>query len=180
MLKLTNGYNKTEILQQTKRLKGTYILIDEDYPHLKDAKMKEHKALMKYNKLINNGQTYGVQDCTETKLSHAGGANGGTGKRTATERSPEGDNLQNQTVEAITEFYDTLQNSVDEAKGEVIILGDFNGKTRKILGPYGENSISNNGKKLLEFRDLQILGLKKKILKIYQSTTISTGIDYIL
>ncbi|KAF2886930.1 hypothetical protein ILUMI_19243 [Ignelater luminosus] len=88
MLKLTNGCKKTEILQQTERKR--LVL------HLKDAKMNGHKALIKNNKLIIGGRTYGIQDLTETQLSHAGGASGSMGEQIATERSPEGDNLREQ------------------------------------------------------------------------------------
>lgn len=76
-MKMRNYETKVKIMKRTKELKGTQIFITEDFPkhvleerkvlsnHLKKAREIGHRAFMKYNKLIVNGEEYGVENIME-------------------------------------------------------------------------------------------------------------------
>ncbi|KAB0799267.1 hypothetical protein PPYR_07147 [Photinus pyralis] len=75
-IKLAQYETKIEVLKKAKNLKGTNIYIHEDFPkhvleerkvlatHLRTARESGHRAYLKYNKLIVNGEEYGVEDIT--------------------------------------------------------------------------------------------------------------------
>lgn len=110
LVKLTKESKGSEILRNAKNLRGTEIWINEDYPksireerrllvpQLKEARNKGHRAYIRYNRLVINNEVYrsddpgrkqGIEDGEEEK--------GSTGqKRTALERSPEGEDIGNQ------------------------------------------------------------------------------------
>ncbi|CAH1101650.1 unnamed protein product [Psylliodes chrysocephalus] len=74
IVKLNRESTRTVILQKTRSLKGTNILIDENYPKevqeerrkliikMKEARNKGHKAQLRYNKLIINDELYKEKD----------------------------------------------------------------------------------------------------------------------
>lgn len=103
---------KTKILRNAKHLKGTDIWIDEDYPkqiqeerkallpQLKEARAKGHRAVMKYNRLIIDGEIYRTEDdvCyegVERERKREEVKDNGQ-KRTLGERSPESSNIEEQ------------------------------------------------------------------------------------
>lgn len=56
------------------------------------------------------------------------------------------------------EFWQELSLTLDSAKGRDFIVGDFNGRVGKhdniyntIIGKYGEETVNNNGKRLINF-----------------------------
>lgn len=106
LLKLTTANKKMEILRETKRLKGSEIWIDEDYPKdileerkllipkLKEARNKGHRAQLRYNKLIINGEVCDIDNSKQ--LASAGQGKSGGEKRKTNVRSPESNNLDEQ------------------------------------------------------------------------------------
>uniref|UniRef100_A0A1Y1K306 Uncharacterized protein n=1 Tax=Photinus pyralis TaxID=7054 RepID=A0A1Y1K306_PHOPY len=108
IIKLTSGMKKTQILHSSKNLKGSNIWIDEDYsreileerkmliPHMKEAKQKGYKTQMKYNKLIINGEMYGIEELSSSHITE-GGERMNFAKRTVSERSPTGDSYMEQS-----------------------------------------------------------------------------------
>lgn len=69
-VELKKNNTKEEIMRKTKKLKGSTIYVNEDFPkeiqiqrkaliqHLKEARANGDKAILKYNKLIINGVEY--------------------------------------------------------------------------------------------------------------------------
>ncbi|KAK4875437.1 hypothetical protein RN001_011859 [Aquatica leii] len=98
---------KNEYFKNAKTLKGTDIWIDEDYPkevqderrrlipYMKEARNKGYKALIRYDKLIINNETYRTKDL-EKDEEHENGETSDKSrqKRTVNERSPESDKFQ--------------------------------------------------------------------------------------
>jgi hypothetical protein len=73
LTKLTSFSMKLEMLKKTKNLAGSKFRVDEDFawetrkirkgliPYLKDAKRRRHRAFLKKDKLIVNGQAYDLE-----------------------------------------------------------------------------------------------------------------------
>lgn len=96
-IEIDNWNNKIDILKATRLLKGTKIVIEEDYtketllerkqllPYMIEARQKGQRAFLNHNKLKINGRNYTIQEIIE---------NGKVDKkkkgRTISERSPEG------------------------------------------------------------------------------------------
>lgn len=107
LLKLTTRGKKMEILKNTNRLKGTDIWIDEDYTRevqeerrqllvpLKEARKKGHKAYLRHNKLLVNGDIYEIEN-GELRMTGRQATNRSI-KRTVSERSPQGPGLEEQS-----------------------------------------------------------------------------------
>lgn len=109
LVKLTKDSMRSTILN-TKNLKGTEIWIDEDYPkniqeerkllipQMKEARQRGYKAYIRYNKLIvNNEVAGGIKQYTRQGSGKNEEEKESTShKRTANERSPEGDALEEQ------------------------------------------------------------------------------------
>ncbi|KAK4884836.1 hypothetical protein RN001_001107 [Aquatica leii] len=107
MIKLMKESTKMNILKNAKTLRGTDIWIDEDYPkevqeerrrlipYMKEARNKGYKALIRYDKLIINNETYRTKDL-EKDEEHENGETSDKSrqKRTVNERSPESDKFQ--------------------------------------------------------------------------------------
>ena len=60
------------------------------------------------------------------------------------------------------EFWNALADITENSNGKIFILGDLNGRVgkrdntyNKVLGPYGEDIRNNNGKRILEFCQVQ-------------------------
>lgn len=118
LVKLQTWDKKMEIFKRTKELKGKDIWINDDYtkkvqddrkiliPHLKQAKQQGHRAYLRHNKLIVNGEAFGVEDFQNPENKEKGKEeeNQREGKRTASERSPEGEafNQQQRKITKIT------------------------------------------------------------------------------
>lgn len=106
IMKMTTREKKFEILKHAKELQGTKIWIDEDYPReiqeerrqliakLRELKDQGHRAKIRYNKLIVNGEIYEVKNAEVTKMAHD--PNQRENKRTVSERSPQGSGLEEQ------------------------------------------------------------------------------------
>lgn len=104
LLKLTTINKKWEILGQSKKLRGTDIWVDEDYtkevieerkilyPQVKMARENGHRAFIKHNKLIIDGEAYKGREW-ETKQQRIREEEG---KRKMEERSPEANKLGEQ------------------------------------------------------------------------------------
>lgn len=79
LAKLTSGNKKWEILNNTTKLKGTNIWIDEDYtketmeerkrliPIMKEAREQGHRAYLKHNKLVIDNEVYETKGEGEEK-----------------------------------------------------------------------------------------------------------------
>lgn len=101
LVKFTKESTKMKIIRNARKLKGTDIWIDEDYPKniqeerreliqkMKEARNKGDTAILRYNKLIINNETYRKQRKEEQEQTSGV-------KRTVEVRSPEGDSLQEQ------------------------------------------------------------------------------------
>lgn len=99
LVKLSSGMKKTEIMENTKKLKGRDIWIEEDYtkqivderkelvPLVKQARQMGVSAYIRYNKIIINGRAYGANDVDLDSLVNQQGEVG-TNKRTVDDRSP--------------------------------------------------------------------------------------------
>jgi hypothetical protein len=73
LMKLTSFSMKLEVFKKTKNLAGSTFRVDEDFawetrkirkrliPYLKDAKRRGHRAFLKKDKLIVNGQAYDLE-----------------------------------------------------------------------------------------------------------------------
>lgn len=109
LIKLTKESTRMTILKNAKLLKGTDIWIDEDYPkeiqeerrilitQMKEAREKGHKAQVKYNKLIVDGEVYRANELESKVRTEEEAESGSTRlKRTVYERSPEGDKFVEQ------------------------------------------------------------------------------------
>lgn len=98
IVKMLSGRKKTEILKQTKALRGTDIWIEEDYPkeilkerkslipHLKEARQKGYNVKLRYNKLIVNNEIFTIKELEQTETQTEMITDK---KRTFSERSPE-------------------------------------------------------------------------------------------
>lgn len=101
LVKFTKESTKMKILRSARKLKGTDIWVDEDYPKniqeerreliqkMKEARNKGETAILRYNKLIINNEIYKKQRKVEQEQTPGV-------KRTVGERSPDGDSLQEQ------------------------------------------------------------------------------------
>lgn len=101
LVKFTKESTKMKILRSARKLKGTDIWVDEDYPKniqeerreliqkMKEARNKGETAILRYNKLIINNEIYKKQRKEKQEQTPAV-------KRTVGERSPDGDSLQEQ------------------------------------------------------------------------------------
>lgn len=112
MVKLLRESTKSEIFRNAKQLKGTDIWIEEDFPKniqeerralipkLKDARNRGYRAVLRYNKLIVDGEIYSEREggqYWEVKQRMEGEETKGAGqKRTVEIRSPEGDSIDDQ------------------------------------------------------------------------------------
>lgn len=106
LLKLTTTNKKVEILGKTRKLKGTNIWIDEDFPKdiqeerkilipkLKEANSRGQKAQLRYNKLIINGKIHCVKDFALGETGNQG--RDVDNKRKTDMRSPESAKLEEQ------------------------------------------------------------------------------------
>lgn len=104
LVKLMRESTKSEILRNARRLKGTTIWIDEDFPknvqekrmtlipRLKEARDRGHRAVLKYDKLIVDGEIVVDSDGEDEGGERSAGL-----KRTVEIRSPEGDSIDRQT-----------------------------------------------------------------------------------
>uniref|UniRef100_A0A1Y1KNT7 L1 transposable element RRM domain-containing protein n=2 Tax=Photinus pyralis TaxID=7054 RepID=A0A1Y1KNT7_PHOPY len=100
-MKMRNYETKVKVMKSTKELKGTQIYITEDFPkhvmeerkvlskHLKKAREMGHRAFMKYNKLIVNGEEYGVEDIFEESSNEIPEQDATKKGRTISQRSPQ-------------------------------------------------------------------------------------------
>lgn len=111
LVKLTKESTRRTVLKNAKKLKGTDIWIDEDYPRevqeerrrlmprMKEARENGCKAIVKYNKLIINGEVHTAEQLEEgrevERMSEFGSGSNSL-KRTVLERSPEGDKFEEQ------------------------------------------------------------------------------------
>lgn len=111
LVKLTKESTRRTVLKNAKKLKGTDIWIDEDYPRevqeerrrlmprMKEARENGCKAIVKYNKLIINGEVHTAEELKEgrevERMSEFGSGSNSL-KRTVFERSPEGDKFEEQ------------------------------------------------------------------------------------
>lgn len=85
--------------------------------------------------------------------------------------------------EAVEAIYLNLESNIHEAKnhGKVILVGDFNAKIGRIgdrVGPFGADSVSSNGKKLLQMMtrtDLWCLNGRQVSSRRSHSTHFGTG-----
>ncbi|CAH1112578.1 unnamed protein product [Psylliodes chrysocephalus] len=111
IVKLNRESTKIMILQKNRRLKGTNIWIDEDYPKevqeerrkliikIKEARNKGHKAQLRYNKLIINDELYWEKDTDQNQEDKKEGCEGSSSqKRTVNERSPEQNRYDEQGI----------------------------------------------------------------------------------
>lgn len=101
LVKFKTWDKKMEMYSHTKNLKGSEVWIDEDYtkavqerrkyliPIMKEARQKGQRAILKHDKLIVNGEKYGCEDFGNMDKEKQEGQ-----KRTASERSPGGNNEQ--------------------------------------------------------------------------------------
>lgn len=107
LLELRNWSKKMEILKATKKLQGTKIYMEEDYSkeiqgqrkelikHRNTIRAKGHHAIIRYNRLIINGDTYTLEqlNAEENDSIRYPGAEKTpkekTGGRTFSERSPD-------------------------------------------------------------------------------------------
>lgn len=112
LVKLLKESTKSEILKNAKQLKGSDIWIEEDFPkniqeerrglipRLKEARNKGYRAVLRYNKLIVDGEIYGGREEGQYEKVGQGengeGMGGGGQKRTVGIRSPEGDSIDGQ------------------------------------------------------------------------------------
>lgn len=113
LVKLLKESTKSKILKNAKQLKGTTIWIEEDFPkniqeerrtlipRLKEARNRGHRAVLKYNKLIVDGEIYrggeeGQWKEVEQEEDEEGARSAGM-KRTVEIRSPEGDSTNDHT-----------------------------------------------------------------------------------
>lgn len=109
LVKLTKSSTRSKILKSARELKGTEIWIDEDFPkniqeerrtlipQLKMARDKGYRAVLKYNKLVIDGEIYGPGKDEQSNITrHKEGEEAGNvgQKRTVTERSPEGCSIE--------------------------------------------------------------------------------------
>ena len=63
---------------------------------------------------------------------------------------------EDDTAENKTQFYETLQRSIEEQERDILILGDLNARVGKnleewdgVIGKTGEEVLNNNGERLL-------------------------------
>lgn len=146
LIKLVTEKKRNEILSQAKALKGTNIWIEEDFtkevqmerkelmPHLKEARQKGYTAKLKFNKPIINGKIYGVQGdshiisgiAQDTEFEHGGESSGKTGKRKASERSPQQDTFEEQ-LKKITRTTRPLMN---KEKGDFVKTKNGDGSVK--------------------------------------------------
>lgn len=73
LIEFASGSKKIEVLKAAKKLKGSDIWISEDYskqvqeqrkllvPHMKEARTKGNKAILRHNKLIINDESYTIE-----------------------------------------------------------------------------------------------------------------------
>lgn len=99
LVKLNGWEQKMKIYNQTKKLKGSNIWINDEFsrkviqdrkeliPRLKEARDKGHSASLRYNKLIIDGVSYGIEDMSriEPEIQESK-------KRATSEWSPQNDN----------------------------------------------------------------------------------------
>lgn len=104
LVKLMRESTRSEILRNARHLKGTTIWIDEDFPknvqekrmtlipRLKEARDRGHRAVLKYDKLIVDGEIV-----VDSDREDEGGERSAGLKRTVEIRLPEGDSIDGQT-----------------------------------------------------------------------------------
>ena len=104
LVKLMRESTRSEILRNARHLKGTTIWIDEDFPkdvqekrmtlipRLKEARDRGHRAVLKYDKLIVDGEIVVDSDGEDEGGERSAGL-----KRTVEIRSPGGDSIDGQT-----------------------------------------------------------------------------------
>lgn len=104
LVKLVRESTRSEILRNARHLKGTTMWIDEDFPknvqekrmtlipRLREARDRGHRAVLKYDKLIVDGEII-----VDSDREDEGGERGAGQKRTVEIRSPEGDSIDGQT-----------------------------------------------------------------------------------
>ncbi|XP_050514773.1 uncharacterized protein LOC126890015 isoform X1 [Diabrotica virgifera virgifera] len=71
---------------------------------------------------------------------------------------------ENEKKEIKDKFWEDLNIAVENSKGNIFIIGDFNGRvgtkdmsTSDVIGKYGEEVRNNNGRRLIEFCELNSL-----------------------
>lgn len=112
LLKLTRESKKGEIMRSSKRLKGTDVWLDEDYPRsireerrvliakAKEAKQQGHRAYVGYNRLVVDGDPFTAEearrDMWRGEKNNKEGQKSSGQKRSVLERSPDGDSLEEQ------------------------------------------------------------------------------------
>lgn len=105
---------KVEILKETKNLRGTNIYMDEDYSrdiqkqrkellkYMKEFRAEGHTAVVRYNKIIINGDTYSLEQIKTIREQEENKKKG----RTVSQRSP-GDNPQEELRDKLMKITNT-------------------------------------------------------------------------